>query len=113
MTFRLCDPTLEASQAHKARLQRITHRGKRGHELKKGGITMAQEFYRIRVKGLLDQHWSSRLEGMTIMHLENGETLLTGPLADQAALYGVLYQLQNLGVPLIAVCRIPPDESRP
>ncbi len=71
---------------------------------------MAQELYRIRVKGHLDQHWSSWFEGLTMTHLENGETLLAGRLADQAALYGVLYKLQNLGVPLVAVCRISPDE---
>ncbi len=71
---------------------------------------MVQELYRIRVKGHLDQYWSSWFEGLTMTHLENGETLLAGRLADQAALYGVLYKLQNLGVPLVAVCRTSPDE---
>jgi hypothetical protein len=74
---------------------------------------MAQELYRIRVKGHLDEHWSSWLEGLTIMHLEEGETQLSGYLTDQAALYGVLLKIQSLGIPLIAVCRVPPGESRP
>lgn len=73
---------------------------------------MAQELYQIRVKGHLDQHWSNWLEGLTMTHLENGETLLSGYLADQAALYGVLYKLQNLGVPLVGVCRVSPDEAQ-
>ncbi len=74
---------------------------------------MAQELYCIRIEGHLDEHWSRWLDGMTITHLENGETQLSGYLADQAALYGVLHKIQNLGIPLIAVCRVPPDEARP
>ncbi len=74
---------------------------------------MAQELYRIRVKGHLDQHWSNWLEGLSITHLEDGETQLSGYLTDQAVLHGVLHKIQNLGIPLIAVCRVPPDESRP
>jgi hypothetical protein len=81
--------------------------------LKKGGSTLAQELYRIRVEGHLDQHWSNWLGEMTITHLENGETQLSGYLTDQAALHGVLHKIQNLGIPLIAVCRVPADESRP
>ncbi len=73
---------------------------------------MAQELYRIRVEGHLDQHWSSWLDGMIITHLEKGETQLSGYLTDQAALHGVLHKIQNLGIPLIAVYRVPPDESR-
>jgi len=70
------------------------------------------ELYQIRVKGHLDEHWSSWLEGLSMTHLESGETLLSGPLADQAALHGVLHKLENLGIALIAVCRVSPDESR-
>jgi hypothetical protein len=44
-------------------------------------------------------------------HLESGETLLSGLLADQAALHGVLHKLENLGVPLIAVCRVSSEEE--
>ena len=70
------------------------------------------ELYQIRVKGHLDEHWSSWLEGLSMTHLENGETLLSGPLADQGALHGVLHKLENLGVPLIAVCRVSSGETR-
>jgi hypothetical protein len=70
------------------------------------------ELYRIRVKGHLDKHWSDWLEGLSLTHLENGERLLSGPLADQAALHGVLHQLENLGVQLIAVCRISSEEEQ-
>ena len=73
---------------------------------------MAQELYRIRIEWHLDQHWSSWFEGLSITHLENGETQLSGYLTDQAALHGVLHKIQNLGIPLIAVCRVSPDESR-
>ena len=69
------------------------------------------ELYQIRVKGHLDEHWSDWLEGLSLTHLESGETLLSGPLADQAALHGVLHKLENLGVPLIAVCRVSSEEE--
>ncbi len=72
---------------------------------------MAEDLYQIRIKGHLDEHWSNWLGGLTITHLENGETLLTGSLADQAALHGVLHKIQNLGIPLIAVCHVPPDDA--
>src|SRR5690348_8734337 len=56
---------------------------------------MAQQQYQIHVKGHLDQQlWSNWLEGLIITHLENGESLLSGVLADQAALYGVLHKLE-------------------
>lgn len=70
------------------------------------------ELYQIRVKGHLDDHWSDWLEGLSLTHLESGETLLSGPLADQAALHGVLHRLENLGVPLIGVCRVPAEEEQ-
>lgn len=71
------------------------------------------ELYQIRVKGHLDEHWSSWLEGLSLTHLESGETLLSGPLADQAALHGVLHKLENLGVPLIAVSRVSSEKEQP
>lgn len=70
------------------------------------------ELYQIRVKGHLDEHWSSWLEGLSLTHLESGETLLSGPLADQAALHGVLHKLENRGVPLIAVYRVSSEEEQ-
>jgi hypothetical protein len=66
------------------------------------------------VKGHLDQQqWSNWLGGLTIAHLENGETLLSVSLVDQAALHGVLHKLENQGVPLIEVRRVSPDDVPP
>ena len=57
----------------------------------------------IRVKGQIDERWSEWLEGLTIKHVEPDETVLTGPVADQAALYGLIAKLRDLGLPLSAV----------
>ena len=65
--------------------------------------------YQIRVKGHLDRTWSDWFEGLTITLEENGETLLTGPVIDQAALYGLLRKVRDLGLPLLAVTQVAPD----
>ncbi len=62
--------------------------------------------YEIRVKGHLDDRWAGWFEGMTITRAANGETLLTGPLVDQAALHGLLRKVCDLGLPLVAVVPI-------
>jgi hypothetical protein len=62
--------------------------------------------YAIRVEGLLDDHWSQWLDGMTISHEEGGVTRLAGPLTDQAALYGMLNKLRDLRLTLISVQRL-------
>ena len=59
--------------------------------------------YEIRVRGHLPSGWSDWLGALTIAHEEDGTTTLTGELADQAALYGVLTKLRDLGVTLVAV----------
>jgi len=59
--------------------------------------------YRVRVEGHLDLSWSEWLEGMTIVLLENGQTLLSGPVADQAALYGLLAKIRDLNLDLLSV----------
>jgi hypothetical protein len=61
------------------------------------------ELYEIRVRGHLDARWSSQFEGLTIMLDENGDTLLTGPIVDQAALHGLLKKVRDLGLPLVSV----------
>jgi hypothetical protein len=63
--------------------------------------------YQIRVRGAIDPHWSDWFDGMAIAYDANGDTLLIGPLADQAALYGVLHRIRNLGLMLLAVARLP------
>lgn len=64
------------------------------------------EFYEIRVKGHIGDSWASWFEGMTIRHEESGETVLNGPLVDEAALHGVLMKIRDLGLPLVEVKRI-------
>lgn len=66
--------------------------------------------YEIRIKGHLDRHWASWFEGLKITRKDNGETLLTGPVADQAALHGLLRKVRDLGLVLIAVNTTSPDQ---
>lgn len=65
-----------------------------------------QEVYEIRVKGVLDGKWSDWFEGMQVTPQPSGETLLTGPLLDQAALYGLLHKVRDMGLPLVSVKRV-------
>ena len=58
-------------------------------------------FYHIRVQGTLDQKWADWFDGFVIVSRDNGQTLLTGPVADQAALHGVLAKIRDLGLPLL------------
>ena len=67
----------------------------------------APVYYQIRVQGMLDPHWSAWFEGLTIEHDAGGDTLLIGPLADQAALYGLLHRIRDLGMVLLAITRLP------
>jgi hypothetical protein len=62
--------------------------------------------YQIRVKGHLRQQWTTWFEGMSITLTENGDTLLTGPVIDQAALFGLLKKVRDLGMPLISVINL-------
>lgn len=59
--------------------------------------------YQIKIKGHLGDPWQEWFEGMTITLEEDGNTLLTGSLVDQAALHGLLKKVRDLGVPLISV----------
>jgi hypothetical protein len=67
--------------------------------------------YQIRIKGHLGRHWTDWFEGLTLTLEDNGETLLTGPLVDQAALHGVLRKVRDLGVTLLSVSRIEPGQA--
>jgi len=59
--------------------------------------------YQIRLKGHLDDQWTDWFEGLTITLEEDGTTLLSGPVADQAALHGLLKKVRDLGMPLVSV----------
>ena len=71
--------------------------------------------YEIRIKGHLSDHWTDWFEGMTITLEEGGDTLLTGRGVDQAALFGLLKKVRDLGLPLVSInCVQPgkPDKSK-
>jgi len=62
--------------------------------------------YQIRLKGRLSAQRSNMFEGLMITLAENGDTLLTGPVVDQAALFGLLRKVRDLGMPLLSVVSI-------
>lgn len=66
--------------------------------------------YRILLAGQLDAHWASWFDGLTVGHDVDGTTVISGPIADQAALHGLLQRVRDLGLPLISVTR---DETDP
>jgi hypothetical protein len=59
--------------------------------------------YQIRIKGHLDNQWTDWFGGMTLAQEDNGDTVLTGLVVDQAALHGLLKKVRDLGMPLISV----------
>jgi hypothetical protein len=67
--------------------------------------------YQIRLKGHLGPQWTAWFGGLTITLEENGDTLLTGPVVDQAALYGLLRKVRDLGMPLLSINRLNPGPS--
>jgi hypothetical protein len=69
------------------------------------------EMYRITVKGALDGKWSNWFEGMEVTTQSGGETLLTGHVADQAALHGLLHKIRDVGLPLLSVKRVDEEDQ--
>lgn len=67
--------------------------------------------YQIRVKGHLGLHWTEWFEGLTITLESNGNSLLTGPMVDQAALHGVLTKVRDLGLPLVSIIVVEREQA--
>jgi hypothetical protein len=67
--------------------------------------------YQIRIKGHLGGQWTNWFGGLTITLEDNGDTLLTGPVVDQAALFGLLKKVRDLGMPLLSVNRLKPGQA--
>ena len=67
--------------------------------------------YQIRLKGHLGRHWTDWFDGLTITLEDNGETLLTGPVVDQAALHGLLKKVRDVGMPLLSVVCVKPGQA--
>jgi hypothetical protein len=67
--------------------------------------------YQIRIKGHLGHQWTDWFGGLTITMEEDGNTLLTGPVVDQAALHGLLKKVRDLGMPLVSVSPVEPGPS--
>lgn len=65
--------------------------------------------YEIKVGGHLDHRWSEWFDGLTVTPFDDGNTVLSGPVPDQAALHGLLRSVRDLGLPLLSVTQIAPD----
>lgn len=69
--------------------------------------TQAPQIYQIRLQGHLGSQWTDWFGGLTVALTDDGDTLLTGPVADQAALHGLLRKVRDLGLTLLAVQCVP------
>ncbi len=72
------------------------------------GETEPPIIYQIRIKGHLGRQWADRFDGLSITLENNGDTLLTGSVVDQAALHGILRRIRDLGIPLLSVNSVEP-----
>jgi hypothetical protein len=77
------------------------------------GCHVPPEVYQIRIRGRLDAHWSDWLGGLALTYggPDGRDTILCGPIIDQAALHGLLIKIRDLGVPLLAVQRLEPEPA--
>jgi hypothetical protein len=68
-------------------------------------------WYEIRLKGHLDDRWAGRFDGLSLTLDSDGTTILSGPVVDQAALYGLLRKVRDLGLPLLSVVEVDPRQA--
>jgi hypothetical protein len=73
--------------------------------------TAKTAYYEIRLKGQLNAHWADWFDGMTITLDNNGDTLLSGPVIDQAALHGLLKKVRDVGLTLLSVNSVKPEDT--
>jgi len=66
--------------------------------------------YQLRIEGYLEDQWADSFGGMSVSREENGDTLLTGPVVDQAMLHGLLKKVRDLGLPLVSVNPVEPGQ---
>jgi hypothetical protein len=66
--------------------------------------------YEIRLKGHLDSRWAAWFDGLSLTNESDGTTILHGPVADQAALYGLLQKVRDIGLPLVSVTQVEPGQ---
>ena len=66
--------------------------------------------YEIRLKGHLDSRWSAWFDGLSLTNSSDGTTIICGPVADQAALHGLLQKVRDLGLPLVSITQTEPDQ---
>ena len=66
--------------------------------------------YEIRLKGHLDSRWAAWFDGLSLTNESDGTTIIRGPVADQAALYGLLQKVRDIGLPLVSVTQVEPDQ---
>jgi hypothetical protein len=79
------------------------------HKVAQEGAAMSA--YTIRVQGHLGPHWSAWFDGMSLSNEANGETVISGPVKDQAELHSLLVKIYNLNLTLISVLRIETDAT--
>ena len=66
--------------------------------------------YEIRLRGQIDGRWAAWFDGLSLSHQSDGTTIIHGPIADQAALHGLLQRVRDVGLPLVSVIRLEPDQ---
>jgi hypothetical protein len=67
-------------------------------------------WYEIRLKGHLDSRWAAWFDGLSLTQDSGGTTVISGPVLDQAALHGLLQKVRDIGIPLVSVAQVDPDE---
>ena len=78
---------------------------------KEGSNREGPVIYQIRIRGSLDQQWAEWFDGMAVTPSDDGDTLLTGPVEDQAALLGLIRKVRDLGIPLVWVQPVLPRQA--